>query len=92
MSAHTSAYHYDSNPPYYSNKLYSLQIDIDLKDKINCFKNELSDVNRAFESINLSTKSTFRQTSHTPQTRTCPAPPRATNNTPFCWSHIHFKQ
>jgi len=92
MSAYTSDHLYNSNLSYYSNKLCPLQIHIDFKDKINNFKDDLSDVRSALESMNLSTKSTFRQKSRTPQIRTCPSPPRATNNTPFCWSHIHFTQ
>jgi hypothetical protein len=89
MAAHPSLHLYNSNLSYLiqTNKLYPLQI--------HHTTNNLSDMNRSFESMNLSKNSTFRhiqQRQQTTRVLTCPSPPRATNNTSYCWSHIHFTQ
>lgn len=87
MSKHSSAHFYD---PYYSSyhlsKLNTLQVCTDFKDTITQFKNDLSDISCAFESIKLSDcKLTVRQTPH--RKIICPSPPRASNNSQYCWSH-----
>lgn len=90
MSKYSSAHFYDSyHLSQHSSKLNTLQISIDFKDTITQLQNDLSDISRAFESIQLSDcKITVRQTPR--RQITCPSPPRANNHLHYCWSSIKY--
>lgn len=74
----------------YSNKINSLKINIDCKDKLLQLPMEMKDFNRAFDSLQLSTfEKPTESVRRTSRTITCPSPPRPYNSTNYCWSHIN---
>jgi hypothetical protein len=75
--------------PMYSNKLNSLKINTDYKDKLISFGNELFDMSRKMESLHLSKQISIESVRQRSRNRICPSPPRPSSESPYCWSNIN---